>query len=90
MIRNEDNPENPVLPFLISPLTEPRGQIELSQKLIANLFNNKALSAVQFVIFGRANKASEQAFRAQFQRFTVAYSYRILIFHSSNKHFEIF
>ena len=28
MIRNEDNPEKFVLPFLISQLTEPRGQIE--------------------------------------------------------------
>ena len=38
MIRNEDNPDNSVLPFLISPLTEPRGQIEFCQILIANLF----------------------------------------------------
>ena len=28
MIRNEHNPGNSVLPFLISPLTEPRGQIK--------------------------------------------------------------
>ena len=28
MIRNEDNSENSVLLFLISPLTKPRGQIE--------------------------------------------------------------
>ena len=38
MIRNEDNPEISVLPFLISPLTEPRGQIEFCKILIANLF----------------------------------------------------
>ena len=38
MNRNGDNPENLVLPFLISPLTEPRGQIEFCQNLIANLF----------------------------------------------------
>ena len=38
MIRNEDNPENSVLPFLISILKEPRGQIELRQNLIAKLF----------------------------------------------------
>ena len=38
MIRNEDNPENSVLPFLISPLVEPRGQIDFCQNLIANLF----------------------------------------------------
>ena len=38
MIRNEDDPENSVLRFLISPLTEPRGQIEFCQKLIANIF----------------------------------------------------
>ena len=29
---------NSVLPFLISSLTEPRGQIEFCQNLIANLF----------------------------------------------------
>ena len=28
MIRSENNPENSVLPLSISPLTEPRGQIE--------------------------------------------------------------
>ena len=38
MIRNEDNSENSVLPILISPLTEPRGQIEFCKILIANLF----------------------------------------------------
>ena len=38
MTQNEDNPENSVLPFLISPLTEPRGQIEFCQNRIANLF----------------------------------------------------
>ena len=38
MIRNEDNPENSVLPFLISSLNEPRGQIEFCQNLIAKLF----------------------------------------------------
>ena len=37
MIRNEDNPENSVLPLLISPLTEPRGQVQFCQNLIANL-----------------------------------------------------
>ena len=38
MIQTEDNPDNSVLLFLISPLTEPRGQIEFCQILIANLF----------------------------------------------------
>ena len=38
MIQNEDNPENSKLPFLISPLSEPRGQIEFCKNLIANLF----------------------------------------------------
>ena len=38
MIQNEDNSENSVLPILISPLTEPRGQIEFCKNLIANLF----------------------------------------------------
>ena len=38
MIQNEDNPENLVLPFLISPLTEPGGQVKFCQKLNANLF----------------------------------------------------
>ena len=38
MIRIEDNAENSVLPLLISPLTEPRGQIKFCQNLIANLF----------------------------------------------------
>ena len=38
MIPNEDNLESSVLPFLISPLTEPRGQIEFYQNLIANSF----------------------------------------------------
>ena len=38
MIRNEDNPENSVLLFSISLLTEPRGQIEFGQSLIAKLF----------------------------------------------------
>ena len=38
MIRKEDNPENSVLPFLISPLTEARGQVQFCQNLIANLF----------------------------------------------------
>ena len=33
MIRKEDNPENSVLPFLISPLTEARGQ-EFNRKFI--------------------------------------------------------
>ena len=38
MIRNLDNPENSVLPFLISPLTEARGQAQFCQNLKANLF----------------------------------------------------
>ena len=38
MIRNEDKPENSVLLLLISPLTEPRGQIKFCQNLIINLF----------------------------------------------------
>ena len=38
MIQNEDNLENSVLPFSISPLSEPRGQIEFCKNLIANLF----------------------------------------------------
>ena len=38
MTRNEYNPENLVPPFLISPLTEPRGQVEFCQHLIASLF----------------------------------------------------
>ena len=38
MIRNEDNPEYSILPFLISPLSEPRGQNEFCKNLIANLF----------------------------------------------------
>ena len=40
MIRNEDNPENSVTPFFISLLTEPRGQIEFRQNVIAKLFKN--------------------------------------------------
>ena len=43
MTRNEDNPEKSVLPSLISPLTEPRGQIEIYQNLIAN-FSKKRKS----------------------------------------------
>ena len=38
MIRNDDNSENSLLQFLISTLTEPRGQIEICKNLIANLF----------------------------------------------------
>ena len=38
MIQKEDNTENSVLPFLISPLTEARGQVQFFQNLIANLF----------------------------------------------------
>ena len=38
MIQNEDNTENSVIPFLISPLTEARGQVKIFQSLIANLF----------------------------------------------------
>ena len=34
MIRIEDNPENSVLSFLISPLTEPRGQAKFYQNLM--------------------------------------------------------
>ena len=41
MIRNQDNPENSVLPFLLSPLTEPRGQIEVCKILTANLFEKR-------------------------------------------------
>ena len=29
MIRNEDNPENPVLPFVKTPLPEARGQVKI-------------------------------------------------------------
>ena len=38
MIRNKDSPENSILPFLISPITEPRRQIEFCQNINANLF----------------------------------------------------
>ena len=38
MIRNEDNSENSVLPFLLSPLSEPRFQLKLCKNLIASLF----------------------------------------------------
>ena len=38
MIRSEDNLEKSVLSFLINPLTEPRGQVQFCQNLIANLF----------------------------------------------------
>ena len=41
MNRNEDNSENSVLPFLISPLNEPRGQLEFCKSLIANLFEKE-------------------------------------------------
>ena len=41
MIQNEDKPENSVLPFLISPLTKTRGQIELCQNLNKNLFEKE-------------------------------------------------
>ena len=37
MIRSENKTENSVLPLSISPLTEPRGQIEFKKNLIANL-----------------------------------------------------
>ena len=37
MIRYEDNPEISLLPFLISALTEVRGQVQFCQNLIANL-----------------------------------------------------
>ena len=36
MIQNEDNPENSIFPFLISKLSEPRGQNEFCKNLIAN------------------------------------------------------
>ena len=39
MIRNEDNLEDSVLPFLKHPLNEPRGQIQFCQNLIVNLFD---------------------------------------------------
>ena len=38
MIRNQDYLENSVLPILLLPLTEPRGQVQFCQNLIANLF----------------------------------------------------
>ena len=39
MIRNEENrEENFFLPFLVNPLAEARGQVQLCQNLIANLF----------------------------------------------------
>ena len=38
MIQNEDKHENSKLPFLISPLTKSRGQIEFCQNLNINLF----------------------------------------------------
>ena len=38
MIRNEDNPKNSVLPFLIHTLTEARGQVPFCQNLTANFF----------------------------------------------------
>ena len=46
MIRNEDNLEDhPVLPFLIHPLTEARGQVQFCQILIANLFEKGEIHA---------------------------------------------
>ena len=33
MIQIEDNPENSILPNLVSPLSEPRGQIEFCKKI---------------------------------------------------------
>ena len=41
MIRNEENPEKSVLPFLISRLTEIRVQVQFCQNLIANLFEKR-------------------------------------------------
>ena len=38
MIQNEDNPEKSVLPFLISPLIKPRGQVQFCQNLVEILF----------------------------------------------------
>ena len=47
MIQNEDKPENSVLPFLISPLTKSRGQIELCQNQNINLFEKKEKTRAQ-------------------------------------------
>ena len=41
MIRSEDNPENSILPFLKSPITEARGQVQSCQNLIATLFKKE-------------------------------------------------
>ena len=41
MIQNEDKPENSIFPFLISKLSEPRGQNEFCKNLIANLFEKE-------------------------------------------------
>ena len=41
MIQNEDNSETSVLPFLISPLSEPRGQTKFCKNLIAILFEKE-------------------------------------------------
>ena len=38
MIRNEENQENFLLPFLIHPQVEARGQVQFCQNSIANLF----------------------------------------------------
>ena len=41
MIHNEDNPENLLLPLLIQPLTEARGQVQFFQNLIAIFFQKR-------------------------------------------------
>ena len=41
MIQSEDNPENSILPFLKSLITEARGQVKFCQNLIANLFKKE-------------------------------------------------
>ena len=41
MIQNEGNIEESVLPFLIHPLTDARGQVHFCRNLIANLFEKR-------------------------------------------------
>ena len=41
MIRNEDKLEDSVIPFLIHPLTDARGQVQLCKSLIAKLFKKR-------------------------------------------------
>ena len=45
MIQNEDNLEDSVVPFLIHPLTEARGQVQFCQKLIPILFEKEKVHA---------------------------------------------